>query len=767
MSLLSLRGIGKIYVSEGSVAVGLRGVDLDLDIGEFVAVTGKSGSGKTTLLNMLSGMDTYEEGELYIEGEPTSHYEQSDWENYRKKYISFIFQDYNIIDSFTVLQNVELALSYMDSPIERRERALELIERVGLTRFKNHKGSKLSGGQKQRTVIARALAKDSPIILADEPTGNLDAKSSEEIIALLAEISKDKLVVVVTHSAQELEAYATREIRIFDGAVERDLELRSVEKRSSAEILHTDIGAHTVRRGIELGVHRFRAMPKLSAFMCMLMVLAIMGTFFATVTMTYDMNVASDVFVPHNGRVIITRQDGKVPTAEEISALSEKIGADGYSRYDYLYDANLSISGSYTSNNGRLRRVSQTLVPCIDDGSYSADVGSEPRTEGEVMLVLPLEWKLVYAELGKDTSGLTVVLGGCSFEVSGIDYFYDNTKRSYAVFTEEGFGRCTDNYFISSYQFGSVRAGSLNKNFPVSPDFSGIYIDETLSGNEFYFGSTNYKTLENVKKYESDIEIAFSWQKNSQNSPSGDAYVFTPESATFLPDKCKVTHSTDVKVDYYEDDRGNVYMEDVIAKPVGADVTIYISSELADSVLKSLRDPNYRQTSLFFGSDAAAKRAIDDLRDEGYYAVLSANTFTSKGDQMLAVFANIFTVIGWVITLLFLALFLYICSARAIVAKRGDIAILRSMGIENKVIRISMYSQTAIAMLPSFLLLAIVATFIYMTPSLNPIFPFMHAWQYAMIVLGMGIINLYISRKYNKRMFRESVRKTLRGGAKE
>ena len=157
MSLLQLRDIGKIYVSEGSVAVGLRGVNLDFDIGEFIAVTGKSGSGKTTLLNMISGMDTYEEGELYIEGEPTSHYDQPEWENYRKKYISFIFQEYNIIDSFTVLQNVELALSYIDSPSERRARALELIERVGLTKFKNHKGSKLSGGQKQRTVIARAL----------------------------------------------------------------------------------------------------------------------------------------------------------------------------------------------------------------------------------------------------------------------------------------------------------------------------------------------------------------------------------------------------------------------------------------------------------------------------------------------------------------------------------------------------------------------------------------------------------------------------------
>jgi uncharacterized membrane protein YfbV (UPF0208 family) len=120
-----------------------------------------------------------------------------------------------------------------------------------------------------------------------------------------------------------------------------------------------------------------------------------------------------------------------------------------------------------------------------------------------------------------------------------------------------------------------------------------------------------------------------------------------------------------------------------------------------------------------------------------------------------------------VITLIFLSLFLYICSARAIVAKRGDIAILRSMGIENRIIKISMYAQTALAMIPSFAILAIVATFIYTSPSLNPLFPFMHAWQYAMIVLGMMIINLYISRKYNKKMFKESVRKTLRGGAKE
>ena len=194
MALLTLKDIGKIYVSEGNVAVGIRGVNLSFDRGEFVVVTGKSGSGKSTLLNVISGMDSYEEGELYINGEPTSHYMQPEWEEYREKYISFIFQDYNIIDSFTVLQNVELALMHIEDKKERRARALELLERVGLSAQINQKGSKLSGGQKQRTVIARALAKDSPIILADEPTGNLDSVTSDEIVSLLHEVSTDKLL---------------------------------------------------------------------------------------------------------------------------------------------------------------------------------------------------------------------------------------------------------------------------------------------------------------------------------------------------------------------------------------------------------------------------------------------------------------------------------------------------------------------------------------------------------------------------------------------
>ena len=235
MAFMQLKNIGKIYVSDGAVAVGIRNVNLSFDLGEFVAITGASGSGKSTLLNVISGMDTYEEGELLIEGKPTSHYVQSDWEKYREKYISFIFQDYNIIDSFTVLQNVELSLMTIKNPLERRHRAMELLKRVGLENHLRQKGSKLSGGQKQRCVIARALAKDSPIILADEPTGNLDAQSSREIIELLREVSRDKLLIVVTHNFEEVQDYATRHVRVFDGSIEADHVLSAVVSEKPSE----------------------------------------------------------------------------------------------------------------------------------------------------------------------------------------------------------------------------------------------------------------------------------------------------------------------------------------------------------------------------------------------------------------------------------------------------------------------------------------------------------------------------------------------------
>ena len=167
-------------------------------------ITGESGSGKSTLLNVISGLDSYEEGEMYIDGRETSHYLASDFEEYRKKYIGNIFQDFNLVNSYTVYQNIELILLINGySRDEIRQRVPDIISKVGLGEYAKTKVSKLSGGQRQRVAIARALAKDTDIIVADEPTGNLDSVSAEGIVQILRDIAHDKLVIVVTHNFEQ------------------------------------------------------------------------------------------------------------------------------------------------------------------------------------------------------------------------------------------------------------------------------------------------------------------------------------------------------------------------------------------------------------------------------------------------------------------------------------------------------------------------------------------------------------------------------------
>ena len=231
--MLKLKNVSKYYYSKGVIATGFSRVNIEFNIGEFVAIVGESGSGKSTLLNVITGLDSYEEGEMYIDGKETSHYSEEDFQEYRKKYVSNIFQNFNLVNSYTVYQNIELVLllnGYKSSEV--KEKVLDLINKVNLTKYKNTKVSKLSGGQKQRVAIARALAKDTPIIVCDEPTGNLDSRSAKEIIKLLSEIAHDKLVIVVTHNFKEIEELATRVVTMHDGKIVSD---KLIEKSKSID----------------------------------------------------------------------------------------------------------------------------------------------------------------------------------------------------------------------------------------------------------------------------------------------------------------------------------------------------------------------------------------------------------------------------------------------------------------------------------------------------------------------------------------------------
>lgn len=221
--MLKLENIKKDYITGETAVHALKGVSVEFRKSEFVSILGQSGCGKTTLLNIIGGLDRYTSGELYIGGRATSDFRDRDWDNYRNHSVGFIFQSYNLIPHQSVLSNVELALTLTGVPrAERRRRAAEALEKVGLADQLNKKPNEMSGGQMQRVAIARALVNDPEILLADEPTGALDSETSVQIMELLKEISKDRLVIMVTHNPELAKRYSTRIIRLLDGNITDD-----------------------------------------------------------------------------------------------------------------------------------------------------------------------------------------------------------------------------------------------------------------------------------------------------------------------------------------------------------------------------------------------------------------------------------------------------------------------------------------------------------------------------------------------------------------
>ena len=221
--MLELKGIKKDYPAGDGIVHALKGIDLQFRKSEFVSILGPSGCGKTTMLNIIGGLDQYTEGDLVINGTSTKHYKDRDWDAYRNHSIGFVFQSYNLIPHQTVLQNVEIALTLSGvSKAERRKRAIKVLQDVGLGSQLRKKPAQMSGGQMQRVAIARALVNNPDIILADEPTGALDTETSMQVMDILKEVAKDRLVIMVTHNPDIAEKYSTRIIRMLDGEITSD-----------------------------------------------------------------------------------------------------------------------------------------------------------------------------------------------------------------------------------------------------------------------------------------------------------------------------------------------------------------------------------------------------------------------------------------------------------------------------------------------------------------------------------------------------------------
>lgn len=228
--MLELNDIKKDYVSGSTTVSALKGINLRFRDCEFVSILGQSGCGKTTMLNIIGGLDKYTSGDLKINGVSTKNYKDRDWDFYRNNSIGFVFQSYNLIPHQTVLSNVELALTLSGvSKTERKKRAIEALEKVGLGEQIHKKPNQMSGGQMQRVAIARALVNNPDILLADEPTGALDTETSIQIMELLKEISKDRLIIMVTHNPELAKDYSTRIVRLLDGVITDDSDPYSLE----------------------------------------------------------------------------------------------------------------------------------------------------------------------------------------------------------------------------------------------------------------------------------------------------------------------------------------------------------------------------------------------------------------------------------------------------------------------------------------------------------------------------------------------------------
>lgn len=471
--MLKLKKVSKFYYSKGMVATGFTKVSLDFNIGEFIAITGESGSGKSTLLNVISGLDSYEEGEMYINGEETSHYTEKDYEIYRKKYIGNIFQNFNLITSYTVYQNVELVL--LINGYKRKEvkqKVLDIIKEVGLTKYKNTKVSKLSGGQKQRVAIARCLAKETPVIIADEPTGNLDSKSAASVLKLLNEISKNKLVIVVTHNYDQVEDYVTRKITMHDGRVIEDTKLK--ETTSQENVRTAKYKETTIPNKLRLGIRNtFNIIPKfvLLLVVYLFIIFAVSGTYSSFQKGEYEesKDMYNSYFSSLNAdkRILLKKENNAIFTDEDYDKIGKIKNVDYILKDDLSYDRDVSLYNDYIYLYGSM--VSLDLF------EGNVDVGRMPEADNEI---------LIYANKN--------------------DWMISNMQEE---------------IFNTEFQIDEIKNPSNNEYYKVK--IVGIKYKGT-GYNVTYYARTNI--LDKIRNYiyESENETTYTYAERTYNSYYGD-----------------------------------------------------------------------------------------------------------------------------------------------------------------------------------------------------------------------------------------------------
>ena len=739
MGIIKLENVSKYYYSKGVIASGFTKINLEFNNCEFVAITGESGSGKSTLLNVISGLDSYEEGEMYINGQETSHYSEKDFENYRRKYISNIFQNFNLVNSYTVYQNIELVLLLNGAKKrESRARVIELIKKVNLYKFRNTKVSKLSGGQKQRVAIARALAKDTPIIIADEPTGSLDSRSAKAIIKLLSEIAKDKLVIIVTHNYDQVAEYVTRNIKMHDGKILEDRIIRNdVRKLDSAPVDYRDL---TFFNKIGLGIRNtFNILPKFFLLLAvyLFIVVALMAEYSSFKQARYlsSRSGYNSYFVDTSDkRIIIKKNDNSTISDLEYEKIGKMPDVSRVVKNDLLIDKTVSL------NNDNFYLYGS--VDSLDNLGKKLSVGRMPAEDNEVVVVgSPDDYYLKNSsELFKqdlyvvdDTTGDTDK--STNLKVVGIVY---DKNKSYSSDSKIYFSdKMLEKFRLSiNLEYSKVKVLFLDKYHDVdntTKDFKVIF-NEKVKDGEVYIPSNLNQECKNENCVGNTISI---FVDNIYFNDSINVNV----SKTYSKENMKSI----LNIDNYEDNLG----------------TIYIS---VNDYNRLFNKGNY-QSSVYVKNVDAIDSAASILKKDGFTTLKIKDTMISDSSSEVTKIISVIVTIALIITLFFISYFVIKIILKSRQVYYSTIRMLgASVGVSMSLVIIELLNVAYIAYLTFLYIIYLNSQKVIKVGFINTILKYLKFSDYAILFVIVSFISILISLKYSQKLFKSSAIKTLKEG---
>jgi ABC-type lipoprotein export system ATPase subunit len=745
--VIKLKNVSKYYYSKGMIASGISKINLEFNKGEFVVITGESGSGKTTLLNVISGLDSYEDGEMYIDGKETSHYLASDFEEYRKKYIGNIFQNFNLINSYTVYQNVELILlvnGYKKDEVKSRVNSI--IEKVGLAEYAKTKVSKLSGGQKQRVSIARALAKETDIIVADEPTGNLDSASADGIVQLLSDISKDKLVIVVTHNFDQFESYATRKIKMYDGKVVEDdvvAELPAAEPESeTAAVAHT--GKMSVGSKVRLGVRNtFNIAAK---FILLLIVFLFVVTAVSSAYTSYQHNNAEANKLGWNqyfnnyqyNRVILKKADNSQFTADDYSEIQAVDNIESVAKNDILLDTALYIEDE---KNG-------------DDFSFEVYPKALDEYSGG---------ELVYGTMPEaDNEGL--ICGDLEMYGFSDDYFSDLIGKEYSLYLSDG-----SKQSIVIAGIANMERDSSNLSYAADLYISDSKINGILKSTYAY--TSTVTTTINGK---AQVHIADNGDASYQVMPSSKVAkgkaVLSEEANNFYEKGKAKGHKITIEAEniFYKEkvslEVSDVYTKKTFEKLTGAKDydtfvgTVYINQADYNTLFAK---GNYQITA-YVKDTKSMDDTLSQLEDLGYTKLALKDTLVLFADEVTQIIQIPMLVI-MIVALLLIAYFVIRLIFRS---RKGYFSILRMLGLSKRnikrIIDIELFIMVNIAFLIFLAIVVLTNMGIIGVEYIKTLIEYMAIKDYVILYIILVLMALLISGKYSRNLFKKTAMGTFR-----